>query len=396
MNAPDSATVKAPAAKRGILHSPFWLAFILVIAVLALISVYATIRGLAQLAEHDLPEKNAVSLIVHGKVHHLSAEDSRQLFPHLAESLQEAREKLGPEIEAEIDRRVDEAFQPVFGYIPRFTDWYYSLQGEYSRYAAALTGDMAAYMGEKFQQTILAPADLENRLDTVQAQVNAVLAEKIQESAEASVARLKNFIESQTISDSPDYRIKVQDELDLSALLGERLRIGSADIGKTVLLGAAALGVGELVAKGMGAIVVKNVVAKAAGGGTFKLAAALLSKFAAKMAIKGGGAGTAAVAGAALCSPGGPLAVACGVVAGVGTWLLVDEAFILFDEAINREEFEKEISQAVISQREELKAQLTKVYQQAVELQYAELHKYFGMKFPQKIEKTFVPARTAQ
>jgi hypothetical protein len=100
--------------------------------------------------------------------------------------------------------------------------------------------------------------------------------------------------------------------------------------------------------------------------------AALASKLGLKTAAKSGvlaGAGAGATGAAGLCAGsvvGAPLAPGCalvgGILTGAATWVLVDSAVLEADELLHRDELELQMREALIAQREELKAQLAGHY----------------------------------
>ena len=67
-----------------------------------------------------------------------------------------------------------------------------------------------------------------------------------------------------------------------------------------------------------------------------------------KVAAKEAGAIALSAAGAtAICSPTGPFAIACGIGAGIVTWLTIDKVAIEIDEARFRAEMRAEILKEV-------------------------------------------------
>lgn len=120
------------------------------------------------------------------------------------------------------------------------------------------------------------------------------------------------------------------------------------DVWRASAAGTSGAAVGAVSAALISKKLVATVVAKVAAKESVQAAAVMLAKFAAK---KGAGALAAATGGAtvgiAVCSPGGPFALACGAVggilAGAGTWLVVDKAAIKIDEALSRDEMRADI-----------------------------------------------------
>ncbi|MFZ0789783.1 MAG: hypothetical protein WAM94_09190, partial [Chromatiaceae bacterium] len=92
-----------------------------------------------------------------------------------------------------------------------------------------------------------------------------------------------------------------------------------------------------------------------------------------------------AAGGAALCSPSGPAAVVCGMVAGTLTWLAVDKAMIEIDEARLREQMRAEILQALEEQRPALALALKASQGAAIDAAAGQIQS--------QVQRVFVPAR---
>jgi len=186
--------------------------------------------------------------------------------------------------------------------------------------------------------------------------------------------------------------------VDLGVVLRDGLTLSEQDLGRTALAALAATGAGTAVTKGLGAVVVKKLVGKLMGTSSMKLAAALLGKLLLKSGVKGGGTAAVAATGVTLCAPGGLVALGCGLVAGVVTWVLVDKAFVEIEEALNRETFEADLRSAMIAERDDLKRRLGDAYETAVRARYAELAKQLVAHTPAAmrppVERVFVPAKS--
>jgi uncharacterized membrane protein len=134
----------------------------------------------------------------------------------------------------------------------------------------------------------------------------------------------------------------------------------------------------KLLAEKAGAAVAAKVVAK----NSFKAAAAVAGKVTAK---KGGAILLTAGAAAAVCAPGGPLAVLCGIAAGAVTWLTVDKVMVEIDEALFRDEMRAELTAAIAEQR--------KVLGQTLKAQHAASIDATAVGIQARIDALFVPAR---
>jgi hypothetical protein len=387
--------------------STAFVAFLLTLITLAVTAGYALWMGGAQLAREKLAEwsdpRREVSLIeivIDGETRLLRPDAAIALVPGLTARLDERLPALIAETDARIAIEVDRAFAPALERIPRFTDWYYSLRGEYGRYLSALTADLPGFMTQRLTEEVIDPSGLETALDGLQEALAADLARRVRAESRWALGALTELTEAGAVPLETDaYRGRVSESMELGAVLREGLDISEQELGRQALAALAGAGAGTLVATGLGAVVVKKLVAKLMGTGGMKLAVALLGKFLVKAGVKGGGSAAAAAAGITLCAPGGLLAIGCGVVAGVATWVLVDKAFIEIEEALDRETFEADLRAAVLAERDHLKQRLSEAYAGVVREQYAKLARQLVARTPAPLrpalEHDFIPAAPA-
>jgi hypothetical protein len=90
-------------------------------------------------------------------------------------------------------------------------------------------------------------------------------------------------------------------------------------------------------------------------------------------------------AAAAVCAPGGPLALACAAVATVVTWQGVDMAMIAIDEELFRKKMRDELVEELQGQRKQMREE----FRSQLERVAAE----YRSRTEQRIDKVFVPAR---
>ena len=399
---PEPGTGEDPRGNRGPGYG--FIAFLATLVTLALIAAYAVFLGGAQLAREQLAatadEREEVSLIeivIDGEARLLRPETAVALVPGLSARLEERMPAVLAEMQETIDTRVDAAFAPALERVPSFTDWYYSLRGEYTRYLQALTDDLPGFMARKFTEEVIDPSGLEEDLNGLQAELNTQLAERLAAETDWALGILKTLTAQASIpADSPDHRTEVAGTVSLDQVIRDSLAVSEAEIGRAALTALAATGAGTVVATGLGTVLVKKVVGKVMGTSGMKLAVSLLGKLLLKTGVKSGGSTAAAAAGVTVCAPGGLLAIGCGVVAAGVVWLLVDKAFIEMEEAIDREAFEAEIRAAMIEERDGLKARLAASYESAIRKQYAEFARQLVTRTPgvlrSGVERGFVPA----
>jgi hypothetical protein len=356
----------------------FWFGFVSVILLLALAAGFALLKGGRQLAEKQLPQaprqvQKMLYLVLNGR-HYVVPEASRvELSLALQEHFGAEQRDHQQWLEERIDRAVDAAFAPVHDRVGDFADWYYSLTGEYLRYAHAIGGDMGGYLQEKLEAMVFVSSALDANLDNMFEALNADAASRLERAGSRLAGNLELLFRDYARPLGAGEPL-LGDALDLDALLADSLTISRKDINRQLISALAATGTGVAVAKGLGAVVMKKTLAKVAATKSFHLAAGLLGKLAAKSAVKGGGVLAGAGSGAALCSATGPGAVVCGVVGGLIAWLVVDKVAIELDEALNREQFEADIHMAIDEQQAQLKQGLLDVYGGLLEKQLAPLH----------------------
>ncbi len=356
-----------------------WLGFFGMIVLLALLASFALLLGGKQLAEKQVqqqagPVQALLYVILNGERRVVPEASRLQLSLDMQDAVDAERKTLQQQLQQRIDVAVATAFAPVHGHVGDFADWYYSLTGEYMRYAHAVGGDMAEYLEQRLKETVFLPAALDVNLDAMLADLNAGLQQGMQQSGGRLAAKLQSFVTANS-RPSGTGEVVIGDSLDLDRLFSSNLQLSTADVSRQVFATLAATGTGAALAKGMGAVVVKKTVAEIAATKSFHAASALLVKLAAKSAVKGGGALAGAGAGALVCSPAGPAALVCGAIGGLVAWVAVDKAVIELDEALNRKVFEEDIHAAITVQQQQLKESLQQVYAKVLDESFLSLQK---------------------
>lgn len=240
-----------------------------------------------------------------------------------------------------IDEEIDGVFEPVYDQIPKFSDFHYSLSGEYTEIITALSGRIS----ESVQTYLFDRIRFENKL---RYGINNI----IKKSSE---------VFSKAIDSTYD---DIREELDLDSeeffLLSRLVEISTDDMKKRftnyIIDGIRAGGV----VNGAGAGFVGALIAKKVGT---KVAAKISAKIATKLGIKIAGGAGAATTGAAIGSFLGPAGTAIGgVVGGVAGWLITDKIIIEIDQFINEEDFKNELKQLVTQQKQKMKDTFKDLY----------------------------------
>jgi hypothetical protein len=319
-------------------ESTFAKTFIVTILVLALPFLYASLRlrdlDPQQLAPATAEVLNWVDPCQHQTTQNaaVQSELNAELVAHQNTATQDS--------ERRIDREVDLLFAPVEAQVDDYLDWYFTVIGEYERLAALATGNFAEMMAQQLEQHLFVSTGFHTQLDKVD---QALVSDTLTQMANLS-QRTREQIDAQ-VKASPCVRSAINPEL-----LGDFDR----DVWRTLAAGTsgAVIGVATVVVSKK---VVAAVVAKVGAKKSVQVAAAVAAKMAAK---KGGSVLAGAATGAAICAPSGPVAILCGIGAGVATWIAVDKVAIEIDESVSREKMRAEILDAVIEEKRNLKITL--------------------------------------
>lgn len=216
----------------------------------------------------------------------------------------------------QIEPLLDEAFRPAYDGISAYADFHYSIKGEYTQLVFAAAGTLQTDLDERLF------AGLPDRLTDAVAKLDGVFATTYAD-------ELRRDVEMAMTS------------VDLGPAIGAATQnaVKRAGVGVATVGGAASV---KLVSK---------TIAK-------KLSTKVAAKVAAKGLVKSGSVLSGMGAGAALCSPSGPVAAVCGVIGAGIAWVAVDAVVIGLDELMNREEFEADLRLALDEEKARIAREL--------------------------------------
>lgn len=341
-------------------------AFMVTIIVLAIPYLYATIR----LADFDpgVFEERVRTLV--DNIDPCGTPDplaSVSLAAELGQQLSAAAESAKASASTQIDRELHILFAELEPRVDLYLDWYFTVVGEYERLAALATGGLAELLIREMQRHLFDDSGFAERIDQANAKIAGASVVKMTEAGQALGARLQDEIRSDPCG------LRAVDLSAFGDLDRDRMRASTA-------LGAGAAGAltAKMLAKKTGAAVATKIAAKK----SFQTAAALAGKAVAK---KGGTILLGAAGGAAVCSPGGPLAVVCGIVAGTVVWLSVDKAFIEIDEALLRDQMRTDILAALADEKVAVALALKQQHQDAIHAMATQIQ--------DSVDRVFIPAR---
>ncbi|MCG6868956.1 MAG: hypothetical protein LJE91_09595 [Gammaproteobacteria bacterium] len=341
-------------------------AFIATILVLAVPYFYATVK-LSRLdpAVFGEPARHALGWIDPCRN---DTANAARIAAELDSQLERERQEAITLADERIEQGVEELFADVEKGVDAYLDWYFTVLGEYERLLAVFGGDVAQVMAEQVETHLFGKQDFTKRLQRLNQEVSRQSRERVSNVA----SRLS--VQAQTALNDRPCGLS---DIDLTQLTGvdrDSLRASAA--------AASGTAVGVVTAKALAGKTASAVVGKIATKKSFQTAAALTTKAVAK---KGGSILVSAAGAAAICSPGGALALVCGFGAGVATWLAVDKVLIEVDEALNREEMRAEMLSAIREQQRKLTVEMKDKHRLLIDAMAGQIQEAVG--------RTFVPAR---
>lgn len=346
--------------------SAFSKAFFLTIFILAIPYLYATVRlqgidpgNLQEGAQEILGWVNPCKPDLAGV---------KALEQKLDSEVENVRATLKRDTAIQLDTNVGALFADVEQGVNDYLDWYFTIIGEYERLLALASGDLGKMMAEELERHLFENTRFGERLEAA-----------TQTIAEDSVEQMAALGE----------RLGQQADLDVQAnpcgLSGLDLSV-LGNFGRDGIRASTAAGSGALVAITSSKLLVKKataaVVTKITAKKSFVTAISLLGKASVK---KGGSILISTAGAAALCSPGGPLAILCGVGAGVVTWLFFDKVFLEIDEALFRDQMRADMLAVLTSQKQEIIASL--------KIQHFTIIDHMSLDIQRATKRIFLPVR---
>ncbi len=269
--------------------------------------------------------------------------------PKILERLQENLVSSYEAIRKVIDYEIDQAFQPLYEQIEPFSEFHYSVKGEYQELLSALSNETDKF----FQEHFFKPARFNYHLD--------LALKKIQNQS----LEILSINSQRTIE-------KLQHELQLSKLQQQLLSqlFHLSKISLTNLFKNFSANLTQL-ARGAGATVGAALIGTALSKAfTKKIATKLTIKTAAKTGTKFLGSSGATATGAQIGAAfGGPIgAVIGGAIGAVAGWFATDAIIINIEELFTKDEFQKELRTLLDQQKQRVKEILFQRYQNLLNL----------------------------
>jgi hypothetical protein len=288
-------------------------------------------------------------------------------------SLAAARSRFAVEIEAaraaetqraatQIDQALDTLFADAEAGVDKYLDWYFSVLGEYQRL-------LGAALDAELQKAVLVGPRIGERLTEANQRIAADTTARFTTVAAQLGSRLRDEATSK-----PCWTEALQ--IPAIPAIERDVRAATTSI-------ASGLAVGGLVAARVMAgrfsqSVLTRLASRRAYGSAASVAGRVVGKRAGSLLVAGGTA-------TAACAPGGPLAILCGLVAGVVTWVTVDKAMVMIDELRFRDEMRAEILEGLREQKEELARELRASHGALIDAMATQAHA--------SVDRVFIPAR---
>jgi hypothetical protein len=370
---------------------------VLVILAGVLLALFAGIRGTAQWAAIHLEQNRQPPTVwseviqvtlLGGETLHLEPDALPVLQARSHEWIDQRSAQARQQLRDRLDAQYEPLLERTLAQVPRFADWYYSLRGEYARLLHAATGNLPHFVAERMVEHVFEPAATSAALDELLVRMDEALDRELRDGAQDANRLLARLVREQAVEPTGEARLRVVESRslgsDLSARLEPRLSLTTEDLARQGVATSAGAVAGALAMKKLGLATAGKLGLKAAGGAL-------------------AGTGTGAATGAALCGASivaAPLVAGCavagGILAGIGTWVLVDKAVLEAEEHLRRAAFEAELRAAITEEFEALRAGLLEHYDSGLEAGFGQLRQGLDelLAPTQTVPgETFVPAR---
>ena len=283
--------------------------------------------------------------------------DARRLAQH-ADLEQQARQSVG------------EVFDAAEAGVDHYLDWYFSLAGQYQRLGALVMSrsidSMNARIDAELQSAVFTTPRIAAKLAAVDERIGSATAQGVQQMAAETGRQLQ--MEDAT---------PCWDEFLDPGAMGQLHRDVRA-AGVSAAAGLAGGAAARVAAAAVSRAVVARLAARPAYRGAGSVLARLLGRRAGSLVVGGG-------TGAAVCAPGGPLALLCSLAAGGAAWITVDKVQIEIDERRYREAMRMEILDALRAQELQMVDALLQRHGELIDGAARELQA--------AVDRIFIPAR---
>ncbi|QIB52551.1 hypothetical protein [Pseudomonas sp. OIL-1] len=277
------------------------------------------------------------------------------------------QQALEQQMNAWVGQWLNDTFALALDAVPGYMDWYYSMPGSYTRLYYAVSGDLDVALGERLENQLLVQSGFEQQLAefdrALTEQLHGLIGEQSRALREGLVQR---YADRQVRAAAP--RIDSERVIDVNSALDRAFGAGAGDIQRWKISSQASVvaGVGSFALLARHAILPRLMRL-----GSVQAARQVIAGFAARLAPRMAGAITIGGSAAAVAAPSGPGALVAGGIAfatAAGTIVITDFALLKAEEAVLRDEQERQLRDELEVFRESTRAQLQE-----------QLHAAFGM-----------------
>ncbi|MFT7004538.1 MAG: hypothetical protein ACJAWW_001901 [Sulfurimonas sp.] len=272
----------------------------------------------------------------------------------ISSKLNTSEQLLINDIDAVINVEIDKVFVDVYASIPKLSNYYYSVKGEYSRiilkgyslYCGYKNDYLAPYYnqylpnGYKLQQCNSKMLD-----DEIESKINLYLFE--QSNFSQKIDKASNVIDKDIKQSMGDFQKELRESLT-SLELQHKIKFVKLESNFDNIFDASSRDVAKKGLSATGAFLISGAISKS-------IMSKMLLKFGAKGAAKASTFIGSSVAGISICAPSGPWAMLCGVITGTASWVGVDAAMTEVDQAFNEDDFELSVKKMIDAQKDSLK-----------------------------------------
>jgi len=266
----------------------------------------------------------------------------KQKFPEFVKLQQNLTKEAIENIKEVINKKIDAAYEPVYNQIDNFTDFHFSITGEYTELFTLVFGDVSNIL----QKHIFKPANFDKNLNEAFNDINNQTLSIIKSQLDKMKDKVKD--EMDLNNDEVDYLFTNILQLTKEELTNRFNNIKNYmfkgfGLGSGVVAGAM---VTKIVSKNIAKVIAKKIAIKAG----------------AKVVTAGAGAVSGAESGlvcgpeAWLCSPVGA------VVGGIVGWFASDKIVVEIDKYYNADDFKKDLKNLINQAKNQTKQTLYKVY----------------------------------
>lgn len=304
-----------------------------------------------------------------------------QLLPQQIEPIQQlsqqyfqqASEEAALALKSRLEPQLDVLFAEAKERLPAFADWYYSLSGEYSRIAmmALHRTGMAegGYLTRQIHDHLFPEQQWDAHITSMETELSELLGDVEQQTRDGWLALMMSQLSGNRVpAPLPDINNHQRNTIRLDST--ELFARQQADLQQRIQISHTMAG---------------STLAAAASWHLARMAGSRAA--AGRIAARGTArAGTAALSATAICAPGGPLALGCGLAAGATAWIATDRLLLGIDEAMNRQQMLDALSASLNTMRQDIEATLSEDYNAAITARHAAINA--------TIHTTFSPLNT--